>query len=323
MSNAKKTAATPSDKFSSFFQTDASKPKPKASRSKPKVDKLAEPKTAQKARVSKTPLKANSPVVIADSEGSGDEEAMGSQAVTPVRRRIRTKRTATQDLTPATKRLKSVELLVNSTFDGEPAGEASPELTTRSPALVQRHEVACRECVNRWRTNPSWVCEMAESGKRPCLSCEADGLECSDHMLEDSRMDVQRVHEMAHRHRLGLAVDPEEWRTGLSGVLSSLQTFDAWQRARAASLQVKRVAAEVERHMREERAENKALKEVLEEEKSLREKLEGRVKAMQAQLNGFQAAKDGDDEDGWEDEVDDEGAEEGDVGKDQNADSAE
>ncbi|KAF5531931.1 hypothetical protein FNAPI_13086, partial [Fusarium napiforme] len=299
-----------------------SKPKPKAPRSKPKVDKLSEPKTAPKpARASKTPLKVKSPVVIEDSEGSGDEETVEEQAVTPVRRLIRTKRAATQDLTPATKRLKSIELLVESTFDDEPAGEASPDLTTRSPAPVQRHAVACRECIAKWRTNPSWICEMAESGKRPCLSCEADGVECSDDMLEESRIDVQRVHEMAHRHRLGLAVNPEEWRTGLSSVLSSLQTFNAWQRARAASLQVKRVAAEVERHMREERAENTALKEALEEEKCLREKLEGKVKAMQAQINGLRGAKDGDDEDGWEDEVDDEGAEEGDVGEDQNDDS--
>ncbi|KAF5638980.1 uncharacterized protein FTJAE_5051 [Fusarium tjaetaba] len=317
MNDSRKTAATPSDKFSCFFQTDASKPKPKAPRPRPKVDKLAEPKTA---RASKTPLKAKSPVVIEDSDGSVDEEAMESQAVTPVRRLIRTKRAATQDFTPATKRLKSIELLVESTFDDEPAGEASPDLTTRSPA-PQCHAVACRECIEKWRTNPSWVCEMAESGKRPCLSCEADGVECSDDMLEESRTDVQRVHEMAHRHRLGLAVNPEEWRTGLSGVLSSLQTFNAWQRARAASLQVKRVAAEVERHMREERAENKALKEALEEEKCLREKLEGQVKAMQAQINGLRGAKDGEDEDGWEDEVDDEDAEEGDVGEDQNDDS--
>ncbi|RBR01906.1 hypothetical protein FVER53263_20906 [Fusarium verticillioides] len=321
MNDNRKTAATPSDRFGHLFQTDASKPKPKAPRSRPKVDKLAEPKTAPKpARASKTPLKAKSPVVIADSDGYGDEETVEEQAVTPVRRLIRTKRAATQDLTPATKRLKSIELLVESTFDDESAGEASPELTTCSPAPVQRHAVACRECIDKWRTNPSWVCEMAESGKRPCLSCEADGVKCSDDMLEESRMDVQRVHEMAHRHRLGLAVNPEEWRTGLSGVLSSLQTFNAWQRARAASLQVKRVAAEVERHMREERAENKALKEALEEEKTLRERLEGQVKAMQTQLNGLRAAND---EDDWEDEVDGEGAEGADVGEDQNADSAE
>ncbi|PNP59848.1 hypothetical protein FNYG_14826 [Fusarium nygamai] len=318
MSDSKKSAATPSDKFSCFFQTDASKPKPKAPRSKAKVDKLAEPKTAQKpARGSKRPFKANSPVVIADSEGPGDEEAMESQAVTPVRRRIRTKRAATQDLTPATKRLKSIELLVGSSFDEAPTGEASPELTTRSSAPAQRHAVACRECIDKWRTNPSWVCEMAESGKRPCLSCEADGLGCSDDMLEESRMDVQRVHGMAHRHRRGLAVDPEEWRTGLSWVLSSIQTFDAWQRARAASMQVEQMSVKIERHMREERAETKALKEALEKEKSLRKKLEGQVKAMQAQLDGLEAAKDGDDED------DDEGGEEGNVGETQDASSEE
>lgn len=86
---------------------------------------------------------------------------------------------------------------------------------------------------------------------------------------------------------------------------------------------MKRVAAEVERHMREERAENKALKESLEEERTLREKLEGQVKAMQAQINGLRGAKDGGDEDDWEDEGDGEGAEGVDVGEDQNADSVE
>ncbi|KAF5965615.1 hypothetical protein FCOIX_12879 [Fusarium coicis] len=294
MSESRKSAATLSDKFGCFFQTDASKPKPKAPRSRLKVDKLAEPKTAPKpARASRTPFKAKSPVVIADSEGSADEETLEEQAVTPVKRLIRTKRAATQDLTPATKRLKSIELLVESTFDDEPAGEASPDLTTRSPAPVQRHGVACRECIDKWRTNPSWVCEMAESGKRPCFSYKANRVKCSD--------------------------NPEEWHTGLSGVLSSLQTFNAWKRARAASLQVKRVAAKVERYMREERDKNKALKEALEEEKALRERLEGQVKAMQAQLNGLRAAND---EDNWEDEVGDEGAEGVDVGEDQN-DSAE
>ncbi|KAF5702338.1 hypothetical protein FMUND_13507 [Fusarium mundagurra] len=322
MSDAKKnTRATPSEKFGPFFQTDASKPKPKP---KAKAEKLTQPKNEQKPpRARKNPRKAKSPVVVVpDSEGSQCEDGPESQAATSVRRRVRTKRAATPILSPAPKRLKSLELPMESTFDEEPVGEASPELTTRSPAPVQRHQVACRECIDRWRTNPSWVCEMTESGKRPCISCETDGLECSDDMLEDSRMDVQRVHEMADRHRLGLVVDPEEWRTGLSCVLSSLQTFDAWHRARSASMQVKRVAAEVERHMREERAELNALKVALEEEKARREKLEGQLRAMRAQLNGLKAGKNGDDEGAWE-EGGEEGNEDGNVSEDQNAGSAE
>ncbi|KAF4493484.1 hypothetical protein FAGAP_10403 [Fusarium agapanthi] len=322
MSDTKKNAhATPSERFGSFFQTDASKPKPKATKAKAEAEKLAQPKTEQKpARGRKTPRKTKSPVVVVpDSEGSQDENAPASQAVTPARRRVRTKRTAPQASSPSPKKFKSLDLLVDSTFDDAPVGEATPELTTRSPAPVKRHAVACRECIDKWRTDSSWICEMAESGKRPCVSCEVNGYRCSDDMLEDSRMDVQRVHEMANRHRLGLFVNPESWHTGLCSVLSGVETFDACQRAREVSIQVNEAVAKIERHIREERAELDALKEALKEEKAERRKLEAQVKAMQAQLDDLKAGRDGDNEDDWEDEVD----EEGDVGKTQNVGSVE
>ncbi|KAF5555147.1 hypothetical protein FMEXI_1667 [Fusarium mexicanum] len=320
MSDTKKNASsTPSEKFSSFFQTDASKPKPKATKAtKTQADKLDQPKTQQKpTRGRKTPLKAKSPVVVVpDSEDSQDENAAASQTVTPARRRVRTtKRPALQASSPSPKRLKSLDLVVNSTFDDAPAGEATPELITRRPAPVKRHTVACRECIDKWRTDSSWICEMAESGKRPCVSCEVDGYRCSDDMLEDSRMDVQRIHEMANRHRLGLFVNPESWHTGLCSVLSGVETFDACQRAREVSIQVNEAVAKIERHIRDERAELEALKEALKEERAERRKLEAQVRDMQAQLDDLKAGRYGDNEDDWEDEVDDEG----DIGKGQNA----
>ncbi|KAF5542073.1 hypothetical protein FPHYL_11654 [Fusarium phyllophilum] len=57
---------------------------------------------------------------------------------------------------------------------------------------------------------------------------------------------------MTDRHRQSLFVDPETWRDRLSSLLTSIETFDAYQQARSASMQVEKVAAEIERHMKEE-----------------------------------------------------------------------
>ncbi|SCV57696.1 uncharacterized protein FFB14_15278 [Fusarium fujikuroi] len=266
--------------------------------------KAAKP-TDQKPERGSKPPKGSTPVVIADSDSSKDDDAIESDAETPTLRRLHVvKRAAPQVPSSASKRLKSDGLLMSSTLADTPAVHTASEPIARAPRFAKRHEVACRECIDKWRTDSSWVCMMTESGKRPCVSFEIDGLRCSDDMLEDSRMDVQRVHEMADRHRLGLPVDPEAWRTGLSCVLSNVETFDAWQRARSASMQVEEVTAKIERHMSKERAALKVLKEALEEEKSERKRLEVQVRVMQTQLDGLEAGKDGDDEGAEEGNVD-------------------
>lgn len=136
-------------------------------------------------------------MVIGDSDSSKDNGAIESDAETPTIRKLHVvKRAAPQVPQSTPKRLKSGGLLMPSTFVDTPAVDTTPEPIARASGFARRHEVACRECIDKWRTDSSWVCMMAESGskfclhrylqlilistERPCVSCEIDGLRCSD-----------------------------------------------------------------------------------------------------------------------------------------------
>lgn len=135
--------------------------------------------------------------MIGDSNSSRDDDAIESDVETPTVRKLHVvKRAAPQVPQSTPKRLKSDGLLMPSTFVDTPAVDITPDPIARTPGIARRHEVACRECIDKWRTDSSWVCMMTESGskfcldrclqlilistERPCVSCEIDGLRCSD-----------------------------------------------------------------------------------------------------------------------------------------------
>ncbi|KAF5535150.1 hypothetical protein FMEXI_10952 [Fusarium mexicanum] len=65
---------------------------------------------------------------------------------------------------------------------------------------------------------------------------------------------IKRLYKMVDGHQQSQFVDPEAWQTELGSVLSSVETFDAGQRARSPGLPVDKVAAKIERQIKEDTA---------------------------------------------------------------------